>query len=70
MARGGIGVGNGGIGGSGIHGLFGTVIQCKAEDKSMYCNIMKLFNLLIVVLVVAYLAFIAYTYFAPKRYRY
>jgi len=65
MARGG-----GGIGGSGVYGLFGTVIQCKAEDKSMYCNIMKLFNLLIVVLVVVYLAYIAYTFFGPKKYRY
>ena len=60
----------GGGGGIGVYGLLGTVNQCKAEEKSMYCNIMKMFNLLIVVLVVVYLAFIAYTFFAPKRYRY
>jgi hypothetical protein len=70
MARGRIGGGGGGIGGSGVYGLFGTVIQCKAEDNSMYCNIMKMFNLLIIVLVVVYLAYIAYTFFGPKKYRY
>jgi hypothetical protein len=36
----------------------------------MYCNIMKMFNLLIIVLVVVYLAYIAYTFFGPKKYRY
>ena len=69
MARGRIGGGSG-IGGSGVHGLFGTVIQCKAEDASMYCNIMKMFNLLIVFLFMSYLAYIAYTFFGPKKYRY
>jgi membrane protein implicated in regulation of membrane protease activity len=32
---------NGGIGGSGIFGMFGTTIVCKAEDDSMYCSISK-----------------------------
>jgi len=48
---------NGGILGSGIFGLFGTTIQCKSEDDSIYCNIMKLFNLLIVVFVVAFVLY-------------
>jgi hypothetical protein len=46
--------GNGGIGGSGIFGLFGTTIHSK--DTSMYCNIMKLFNLILIALIIYYLA--------------
>lgn len=57
----------GGILGSGIFGLFGTTIRCDSKDESMYCSIMKLFNLLIVLLVVVYILYIAYNYFiAPS----
>jgi hypothetical protein len=62
---GGGGGGGGGILGSGIFGFFGTTIKCDATDDSMYCNIMKLFNLLVVFLIVAYVLYIAYNYFAP-----
>lgn len=55
--------GRGGILGSGIFGLFGTTIQCNATDNSTYCNIMKLFNLLIVFLIVSFIAYYAYIYF-------
>lgn len=49
----------GGIGGSGIFGGIGlgTVIQCKAEDNSYYCNFMKFMNALfmfIILLVILY----------------
>ena len=53
---------NGGIMGSGIFGFFGTTIRCDSKDDSLYCNIMKLFNLLIVFLVVCYIAYFVYTY--------
>ena len=43
-----IGGGGGGILGSGIFGFFGTTIKCDSTDNSTYCNVMKLFNLLIV----------------------
>jgi hypothetical protein len=52
--------GFGGIAGSGIFGFFGTTIKCDATDDSMYCNIMKLFNLLIVVCIVSYIGYIGY----------
>jgi len=31
---------------SGIFGFFGTTINCDSTDTSIYCSIMKLFNLL------------------------
>jgi len=67
MARGGgrVSSGNGGIMGSGIFGFFGTTIKCDSTDNSMYCNIMKLFNLLIVFIIVGYILYIAYTLFGP-----
>ena len=57
---------NGGIMGSGIFGFFGTTIKCESTDNSMYCNIMKIFNLLIVFLVVVYIAYVAYIVFSPS----
>jgi hypothetical protein len=55
--------GGGGILGSGIFGVFGTTIRCDSKEDSTYCNIMKLFNLLIVFFVVAYILYIAYGLF-------
>lgn len=60
-----MGKGNGGIMGSGVFGFFGTTIKCDSTDKSMYCQIMKLFNLLIVFFVVSIILYYAY-YFAIK----
>jgi len=57
--------GNGGIGGSGIFGFFGTTIHCDSKDTSMYCNIMKLFNLILIALIIYYLG----SAFIPKLFR-
>ena len=65
MARKGFSGGGGGIAGSGIFGFFGTTIKCDATDDSMYCTIMKLFNMLVVFLIVAYIGYIAYNFFGP-----
>lgn len=46
--------------GFGIMGLFGTVVRCDSTDESFYCNIMKLFNLLIVFVVVMVLIYNIY----------
>jgi hypothetical protein len=57
----------GGILGSGIFGFFGTTIRCDSKDDSMYCNIMKWFNLLIVFFVIMYILYILYGIFiAPS----
>ena len=67
MAKGGNSGLGGGILGSGIFGFFGTTIRCDSKDDSTYCSIMKIFNLLIVFLVVFYILYIAYNLFiAPS----
>jgi hypothetical protein len=59
-------VGNGGILGSGIFGMFGSTVQCKADDNSMYCSLTKFVNVIIMMLfifTVIYLLYIAFNYF-------
>ena len=57
--------GNGGIGGTGIFGFFGTTIHCDSKDTSAYCNIMKAFNLILVALIIYYLVSV----FMPKLFK-
>jgi len=52
----------GGMLGSGIFGMFGTVVHCDNNDASWYCWIMKMFNLLIVFLVVISILTVVYNY--------
>jgi hypothetical protein len=52
----------GGLGGSGIFGMIGTVVHCDNNDESWYCLIMKMFNLLIVFLVVISILTVVYNY--------
>ena len=54
---------SGGIGGSGIHGFFGSGIMCPSTDTSMYCNFVKIFNVLIMCIFIFYLLYLAYNYF-------
>ena len=44
MAKGGK-FSNGGIGGSGIFGVFGSTTVCQATDNSFYCVVSRYFNL-------------------------
>jgi hypothetical protein len=70
MAKGSSSTGmGGGILGSGIFGVFGTTIKCDSKEDSTYCNIMKLFNLLIVFLVVIYILYIVYGFFIAPAMR-
>lgn len=41
---------NGGILGSGIFGMFGSQVVCKGTDDTIYCDIMKMFNVFIVII--------------------
>ena len=72
MAKGSKGVttaGNGGIMGSGVFGLFGTTIQCPASDTSLYCSFMKMFNVLIVMIMVFTILYFAYTIFIAPTFK-
>jgi hypothetical protein len=39
----------------GALGIFGTTVQCDSESTSMYCRTVKAFNLLMMVLFVAFI---------------
>jgi len=58
---------NGGILGSGIFGHFGTFINCKAEDSSLYCNFVKVFNVIIILLFMAGIIFLIYYFFFKRK---
>lgn len=57
---------NGGIGGSGIFGLIGTTVQCKAEDKSPYCTFAKLMNIIVWTLIIFFIGSLALDYLKKK----
>ena len=54
---------NGGIMGTGVFGMFGSVVNCKAEDGSTYCEFVKIFNVLIMLLVIFFIIYFVYTFF-------
>ena len=51
---------NGGILGSGIFGMFGSQVVCKGTDDTIYCNIMKMFNVLMAVIMVCLIIYFLY----------
>jgi uncharacterized membrane protein YedE/YeeE len=56
----------GGIAGSGIFGMFGTIVNCSAESNSMYCSLMKAVNVVAILLIIAAVLYYAYTYLSKK----
>jgi hypothetical protein len=63
-------IGNGGIMGSGIMGIFGTVVNCKSEDTGFYCSVMKIFNLIMVFIqffIICYLIYLVYVSYIKPR---
>ena len=61
--------GNGGILGSGIFGMFGTTIQCKSDDNTMYCNFMKFVNFIIMATFILFIAYTVYSLWMAKKRR-
>lgn len=57
---------NGGIGGSGVFGLLGTTVNCKAEDQSLYCTAAKVMNMLVWLAILYGLFVIAREHFKKK----
>jgi hypothetical protein len=70
MAKGGSGrmmsSSSGGIMGSGIFGMFGTVVQCKSDDTSYYCLLSKLVNIIIMVLFLLAILYFVYSFATGK----
>ena len=62
-----VAAGAGGIAGSGIFGMFGTVVNCSAESNSMYCSLMKAVNVVAILLIIAAVLYYAYTYFRQSQ---
>jgi membrane associated rhomboid family serine protease len=58
---------NGGVGGTGIFGMFGTIIRCDSKDDSMYCNLAKFINMLFMILFLAFILYILYYFFIGSR---
>ena len=55
--------GNGGIMGSGVFGMFGSIVNCKAEDNSAYCSIIKIFNIMIILFAVCAILYFLYSWY-------
>jgi hypothetical protein len=55
----------GGIGGSGIFGLVGTVVRCDANDTSLYCSLAKLVNMLIMIMILLYIMYFVVSFAYP-----
>jgi hypothetical protein len=60
-SRGRIGSGPGPLGGI----FFGNVVNCDSKDESMYCQLVKLFNVLIMVVIILYVLYFVYYYVSP-----
>jgi len=58
---------NNGIAGSGIFGMFGSIVDCPASDDSVFCTIMKIFNIFIVIIVVIVILWCIYYFFIKRR---
>ena len=59
----GISMNNGGIMGSGIFGMFGTTVQCKSDDKSLFCTLSKIVNVIIMIMFLIFILYLVYMIF-------
>lgn len=63
MAKGRLG-NNGGIGGTGVFGFFGSTVTCKSDDTSYYCLFVQFFNVIIMSLVLCFIVYTVYNLFS------
>ena len=56
------GMNMGGIAGSGIFGMFGTTVRCDSKDDSMYCNLAKMINVIIMMIMIGIVLYIIYIF--------
>ena len=52
----------GGIGGTGIFGLFGTVVQCSSTDTSLYCSLAKLINVIFMIVILCFILYFIWSF--------
>lgn len=57
---------NGGIGGSGIFGGIGSVVQCDAQDKSLFCQFSKLMNIIVWLMMLTFIFIFIKSYLFKK----
>lgn len=62
--------GNGGILGSGIFGMVGSVVQCKADDNSWFCSLSKLVSGLIMLFILFFIVYIVLHFLWNSSYYY
>ena len=60
MAKGG-NFSNGGIGGSGVFGMVGSVTVCQSTDNSFYCVVSRYFSLFTMFVFFSYILYVFYT---------
>jgi hypothetical protein len=58
---------NGGILGSGIFGMFGSIVNCDADSNSIYCNIVKMFNIMMIIGIVLTVIYLIYSYVISSK---
>ena len=58
------GGGNGGILGSGIFGTIGTGVVCDAENKGMYCSLVKFVNVILMIGMLIGIVYLVYIFFS------
>lgn len=56
---------NGGIAGSGVFGFFGSTVNCKSDDNSYYCNFLKIFNVIIMSIVLIFIIITIISFLYP-----
>lgn len=49
--------------GFGVGGLFGTIVNCDSTSNSIYCNIMKIINLIIGIFTILCIFYIGYMFY-------
>ncbi len=62
----GVAQGNG-IMGSGVHGVVGSTVVCSASDTSMYCQLNKLVNSILMIALLCFIVWIVYSIFFAKK---
>jgi hypothetical protein len=71
MGKGSLAMGsNGGMMGSGIFGMVGSTVMCKAEDNSWFCSLSKLVSGLMMIIYLLFFVFIVIYLYRNRAFYY